>query len=176
MEKWTRHQLYNQDPNLTYPHRIHTDKHSDLVLPVARKGTQYLCLVFGWTGINFGMLFILFIWQAGVCDLSELTRTFVSVHSVWVSQVRTLYTTTSCFFFFAWIRSILQSPKSSCHLCFPASVAAYPNDSKIACNFSVKLVAFWKTTFYIVCVILKYDIISQGPLMYYFLSIWTDWV
>ena len=29
----------------------------------ARKGTLNLCLVFGWTDINFVMLFILFIWQ-----------------------------------------------------------------------------------------------------------------
>ena len=40
---------------------VTTDKRSALSLPVARKGTQNWCLVFGSTGIHFGMLFILFI-------------------------------------------------------------------------------------------------------------------
>ena len=59
-----------------------TDKRSALSLPVARKGTQNWCLVFGLTGLNFGMLFLLFIWQ-GEHGLRELTRMFVGSPVRW---------------------------------------------------------------------------------------------
>ena len=64
------------------PTYVTTDKRSALSLPVARKGTQNWCLVFGLTGLNFGMRFLLFIWQ-GEHGLRELTRMFVGSPICW---------------------------------------------------------------------------------------------